>query len=339
LPSLYGQFVYCLTSGKIPMALGYAERCQSLAAQTGDRLTRLIAHRAMGSALLELGEFEAARAQLAQLLALDNVEKDRALSAQYVTDPHASGLTFLALTLWALGHPDQAVTVREEAFKHAVDANHANTSGFVSIYAGAQLSALLGNMDNIRTHVENLSARPEGRMPHWAIIGQIMMGWAIGCAAQLEDGIALMKKGIDAHDNIGGIHWPHYLSLFAILQARTGNMPDSLSAISQAKKLIAGTGEYFWHADVLRIEGELGLLFGASTKQSEGCFVLALEVARQQQAKSWELRAAMSLARLWRDQGKRQQARDLLAPIYGWFTEGFATLDLKQAKTLLNELA
>jgi predicted ATPase len=244
LPSLYGQFVYCLTSGKIPMALGYAERCQSLAVQSGDPLTRLIAHRAMGSALLEMGEFEAARAQLNQFLALDNAEKDRALSVQYVTDPHASGLTFLALTLWALGHPDHAVTVREEAIKHAVDANHANTSGFVSIYAGAQLSALLGNMDDIRVHLENLSARSEGRMPHWAFVGQIMMGWAIGCATQLEDGIALMKKGIDAHDNIGGVHWPHYLSLFAILQARAGNTQVSQSAISKAKEMIAGTGEY-----------------------------------------------------------------------------------------------
>jgi predicted ATPase len=90
---------------------------------------------------------------------------------------------------------------------------------------------------------------------------------------------------------------------------------------------------------VLRIEGELGLLFGASTKESEGCFIQALEVPRKQQAKSFELRAATSLARLWRDQGKRQQARDLLAPVYGWFTEGFDTLDLKEAKALLDDLA
>jgi predicted ATPase len=290
-----------------------------------------------------MGEFDAARAQLDHFLALDS-PKDSTLSAQFVADPRASGLAFLALTLWTLGYPDKAVAAREKAFKLAGDLNHANTSGFVSIYAGAQLSALLGNMDDVRAHVENLFARPEGRMPHWGFLSQIMMGWVLSCAGRLEDGIGLMKTAMDIGENLGGgygaygIHWPHYVSLFAILQGRAGNMPESLSAMRKAKDLIAMTGEYFWHADVLRIEGELGLLFGASTEHSEGCFVEALEVARKQQAISFELRAATSMARLWQSQGKRQRAHDLLAPIYGRFTEGFDTLDLKRAKALLDEL-
>jgi class 3 adenylate cyclase/tetratricopeptide (TPR) repeat protein len=340
LPSLYGQYAYCIASGRIPKALEYAERCQSMAARTGNRLARLIAHRAMGASLAAMGEFEAARTQLDPFLALENAEKDRSLSVHYITDPHTSGLGFLALTLWVLGYPDQAVAAREKAFKHAVEANHANTSGWVSVYAGAQLSALLGNMEDIGAYVENLNARPEGRMPLWAIIvSQIMKGWAIGCAEHLEDGIPLMQKGIEAADGKNLFHLPHYLSLFAVLQARAGNMQDSLSAISKAKKLIAETGEYFWHADALRIEGELGLLFGASTKEAEASFAQALEVARKQQARSFELRAATSLAGLWRDQGNLISARNLLAPIYGWFTEGFDTRDLKEAKALLDALA
>jgi predicted ATPase len=339
LPSLFGQFLYCLTSGRIPKALEYAERCQSMAAHTGDRVTRLIAHRAMGTALLEMGEFEAARAQYDQFLALHNAEWNRSLSVHYVTDSHATVLALLALSLWPLGYPDQAVAVREKAFKRAMEANHANTSGVVSIYAGAQLSVLLGNMEDVKSYVENLNAR-EGRVPPWAInCGQILKGWAIGCAEQLEDGIALMQKGIDAAEEITRFHSPYYYSLFAILQARAGNMQDSLRAISKAKELIAETGEYFWHADVLRIEGELGLLSGAFTKKAEASFVQALEVARKQQAKSFELRAATNLAGLWRDQGNLMDARNLLAPIYGWFTEGFDTLDLKQAKALLKDLA
>jgi len=195
-------------------------------------------------------------------------------------------------------------------------------------------------MEDIRAYVENLNARPEGRMPLWAIIvSRLMKGWAIGCAEHLEDGIPLMQKGIEAAEGKNLFHLPHYLSLFAVLQARAGNMQDSLSAISKAKKLIAETGEYFWHADALRIEGELGLLFGASTKEAEASFAQALEVARKQQARSFELRTATSLADLWRRQGNLIGARDLLAPIYGWFTEGFDTLDLKQAKVLLDELA
>ena len=166
-----------------------------------------------------------------------------------------------------------------------------------------------------------------------------MKGWAIGCAEQLEDGIALMQKGIEAAEEQFCFHLPHYLSLFAILQARAGNMQNSLSAISKAKELIAETGEHFWDADVLRIEGELGLLFGASTKEAEASLVQALEVARKQQAKSFELRAATSLAGLWRGQGNLMDARNLLAPVYNWFTEGFDTRDLTEAKALLEELA
>jgi predicted ATPase len=256
----------------------------------------------------------------------------------YVSDPHATGLTFLALNLWTLGYPDKAVAVREKALKHAVDANHANTSGFVSIYAGAQLSVLLGNMEDVERYVENLNARPEGRMPHWAMIGQILKGWAFGCAGQLEAGIALIKKGIDAADKVGGIHRPHYHSLFANLQARAGNVQDSLSAINKAKELIAQTGEYFWHADVLRIEGELRLLSGASTKEAEASFFQALEVARKQRAKSFELRTVASIAGLWRGQGNLIDARNLLASTYGWFTEGFDNRDLKEAKALLDSL-
>jgi class 3 adenylate cyclase/tetratricopeptide (TPR) repeat protein len=340
LPTLYGQYAYCIASGRIPKALEYSERCQSLAAHTGDRLVRLIAHRAMGASLLEIGEFEAATAQLEEILAIDKLEMDQSLSTLYLADPHASGLTYLALSRWALGYPDQAVAARQKAMKYALDANHANTSGIVSIYAGAQLSALLGKMDDVKRFVENLDARLGSRVPHWATsCGQILRGWAIGCAEQPEDGIALMKEGIHAAEEQVRFHSSHYHSLLAILQARAGDMQDSLSAIRKAKELMSETGEYLWHADVLRIEGELRRLFGAPPKEAEAIFVQAFEVARKQRAKSFELRVAMSMTRLWRDQGKRAEARQLLAPVYGWFTEGFDTADLKQARALLAELA
>ncbi|MET3337789.1 MULTISPECIES: adenylate/guanylate cyclase domain-containing protein [Bradyrhizobium] len=338
LPSLYGQYAYCIASGRIPKALEYSQRCQSLAAHTGDRAARLIAHRAMGASLLEMGEFEAAKAQLEQILAIDRIEMDQALSVLYLADPHSSGLAYLALSLWALGYPDQAVAARQKAIKHALDANHANTSGIVGIYAGAQLSVLLGKMADVKNYVENLNAQLGSRVPLWAIsCGQILSGWAIGCAERLEDGIALMKHGIHAAEQQVRFHSPHYHSLLAVLQARAGDMQGSLSAIRKATELIADTGEYLWQADVLRIEGELRLLFGASM-EAEAILVQALELARKQRGRSFELRVAMSMARLWRDRGKRNEARELLAPIYDWFTEGFDTRDLKEAKALLEEL-
>ncbi|MET4823145.1 putative ATPase [Bradyrhizobium ottawaense] len=338
MPSLYGQYAYCIASGRIPKALEYSQRCQSLAAHTGDRAARLIAHRAMGASLLEMGEFEAAKAQLEQILAIDRIEMDQALSVLYLADPHSSGLAYLALSLWALGYPDQAVAARQKAIKHALDANHANTSGIVGIYAGAQLSVLLGKMADVKNYVENLNAQLGSRVPLWAIsCGQILSGWAIGCAERLEDGIALMKHGIHAAEQQVRFHSPHYHSLLAVLQARAGDMQGSLSAIRKATELIADTGEYLWQADVLRIEGELRLLFGASM-EAEAILVQALELARKQRGRSFELRVAMSMARLWRDRGKRNEARELLAPIYDWFTEGFDTRDLKEAKALLEEL-
>ncbi|WP_368506937.1 hypothetical protein [Bradyrhizobium lupini] len=202
------------------------------------------------------------------------------------------------------------------------------------------MSVLLGNTRDINKYVDSLNAQLGPRMPLWATsCGKILTGWAIGGADQLEDGIALVKQGIHAAKEQVRFHSPHYHSLLAILQARAGYMQDSLVAISNAKELILETGEFLWQADVLRIEGELRLLFGASANQAEASLFEALEVARKQRAKSFELRAAMSMARLWRDQGKRHEARELLAPVYGWFTEGFDTLDLKQAKALLDELA
>jgi predicted ATPase len=116
-------------------------------------------------------------------------------------------------------------------------------------------------------------------------------------------------------------------------------MQDSVSTIRKAKELMDETGEFLWQAEVLRIEGELRLLFGAPTNEAEAGFVQALEVARKQRAKSLVLRAAMRLARLWGDRGKGDEARERLAPLYGWFAEGFDTLDLKQARALLTELA
>lgn len=339
LPCLFGQFAFSLSSGMIPKALEYAERCQALAARTGERLPRLMADRAMGSVLLEMGRFEAARERLEQVVALHHAEQDRSLSTQFVTDPYASGLAFLALTLWALGFPDQATATREKAFAYAADLNHANTNAFVSMHAGAQLSEVLGNTEDARRHVDSLMDNSHERLPGWApVVGRIMIGWAAGSAGGLERGATLMKTGIDAAGTIGGIYWPHYYSLFAILQARL-DVQASASAIQKAKDLIAESGEYLWHADVLRIEGELAPLLGKSEKEAETHFTEAIEVARKQRARSFELRAATSLANLWATQGHRQDGYDLLAPVYGSFSEGFHTPDLTRARALLEKLS
>ena len=131
------------------------------------------------------------------VVGIDRTETDQSLSVLYVADPHASGLAYLALGLWVLGYPDQAVAARQKAIEHALDANHANTSAIIGIYAGAQLSLLLGKVEDVKSYAENLNARLDSRVPRWAIsCGEVLTGWAIGCTEQLEHGIALMKHRI-----------------------------------------------------------------------------------------------------------------------------------------------
>jgi predicted ATPase len=299
-----------------------------------------------------MGEFESAKAQFEQAVAL-YMDQDRKLVAWAAADLRATSLAFLALALWALGYPDQAVAARNRAFVLADQVNHANTTGFVCLYGGAELSSLLGRMDDVNAYLQQLDALSQERMPHWVLLSQIMAGWALASAGQAENGLAIMRTGMNTGETLWrtggpepneqsyryGIHWPHYLSRFAILHARGGNKQESLAAIGRAKQMIVETGEYLWHPDVLRIEGELRQLFGAPAREAEACFVSALEVARKQQARSFELRAASSLARLWRDQGEHGKARDLLAPVYGWFTEGLDTRDLQEAKALLDKFS
>jgi predicted ATPase len=153
--------------------------------------------------------------------------------------------------------------------------------------------------------------------------------------------IHILASGIDAYRSTGSTTFmPWYLSYLASAYAELGQFDDAWRCVGEAMTRIETSKERWNEAEVIRIAGEIALMLPEQdAAKAEDYFRRSLAVARQQQAKSWELRAAMSMARLWRDQGKRDEARDLLAPVYGWFTEGFDTLDLKEAKKLLDELA
>ena len=155
-----------------------------------------------------------------------------------------------------------------------------------------------------------------------------------------EPGIALMRQNASDRAALGvGWYQSRYLCMLAEAYARLGQAEPGLRAIAEAKDLVARNDEHMWEAELDRVEGALLKMQGASGAEIEACFARAVAVTRQQGAKSLELRAASSLAVLWRDQGRRAEARDLLAPIYGWFTEGFDTADLKDAKALLEQLS
>jgi predicted ATPase len=166
-------------------------------------------------------------------------------------------------------------------------------------------------------------------------------GYLVALTGKASDAVRVITSGITAFRSTGATMWlPSYMSQLASAYAELGQFDDAWRYIDEAMTVMQASKERWCEAEVNRIAGEIALKSPeADTAKAEAYFQRALAVARQQQAKSWELRAAMSLARLWRDQGKTQQARELLAPVYGWFTEGLDTRDLKEAKALLDALA
>ena len=168
----------------------------------------------------------------------------------------------------------------------------------------------------------------------------VLRGWALGEQEPSAELVASMRQGLGAARATGaGLFTPYWLALLASIHGRLGQAEEGLVATAEAMTEVARSGERFWEAEVQRLKGQLLLQADAGNEgEAEACFHRAIEIARSQKARSWELRAATSLARLWRDQGKVDAARDLLAPIYGWFTEGFDTAGLKDAEALLEEL-
>jgi predicted ATPase len=170
--------------------------------------------------------------------------------------------------------------------------------------------------------------------------GTVVRGWTLAAQGHEAEGIAQLRQGLETHQTLGvEMSLPYYLALLVEAYQIQGRVEQGLTVLAEALALVDKNDERWWEAELHRLKGELLLLQTApDLPQAAACFHEALTIARRQQAKSLELRAAMSLARLWQQQGKRAQAYDLLAPIYGWFTEGFDTADLQDAKVLLEEL-
>ena len=189
---------------------------------------------------------------------------------------------------------------------------------------------------------ELMALSTEQGFAYWPGVATAMKGWVLAERGQGEAGIAELRSAMATIRAIGTVaELPWYLALLAGAHGIVGQTAEGLDAIAEALALVASTNERFYEAEIYRLKGELLLKDSGSNTgaEAESCFRQALDIARVQSAKSWELRAATSLARLWRDQGQRTEAHDLLAPVYGWFTEGFDTADLKDAKALLDALA
>ena len=313
----------------------------ALAEKQGATVPLMVGHRLVGSSSLHTGDFVDSRAHFDQALSLYDPEKHRSLATWHGQDIRVSILSFRSITLWMLGYPEAALIDVNQAVKNAREIGHAPSL----IYALAATSVpqlLAGDYASVNAQTEEAVAiaQEKGEV-FWKAWGRILQGRVLDLTGNASEAVHQITSGIAAYQSTGATVWLRQgLSYLAKAYADLGQFDDAWRSIGEAIDTTETTKETWFEAEVNRIAGEIALMGPPNdSAKAAAYFERALAVARQQQAKSWELRAAMSMARLWRDQGKPQQARELLAPVYGWFTEGFDTRDLKAAKVLLEELS
>jgi predicted ATPase len=312
-----------------------------LAQRVDDPALAVVAHYALGATWLYLGALPAARLHLEEASARYRPDQRRAPVFRMGVDPGVASQGFAAMTLWLLGCPEQALARLHDALALAHELSHPYSLASAPCLA-AMVSQLRRDVPAVHGHPEAAVAlATEQGFPLLVAWGASLHGWALAMQDEGEAGLGQVRQGIAAYRATGAaVLVPYFYTVLADVCAHLGHTEDGLQVLAEAHTLVEQHEERWWEAEIYRLRGVL-LLRQPGTLQAEAETWLwrALDVARHQEAKSLELRAAMSLSRLWQQLGKRAEARELLAPIYGWFTEGFDTADLQEAKALLEALA
>jgi len=330
----FGQWAFHLGRSEHKLALSLAEQIEKIAEARNDVSAQLRGRRANGMTRLHLGEFVAARALLDQCHGL--ADAHRGIGAGLAEDPYATMLAYLAVTLAHLGYIDQSRLRLEEALSETRRLRHAQTLAVVLIFAN--WTDWITRSPELGRHAEELLAiSTEHRFPFHFAWATAFHGASLTARGQAHEGLTLLTQGLEALRATGAVmNTSIVLMLLAEAYAMVGQPADGLNCLAEAALIIETTDERCYEAELHRLRGDL-LNATCDPSAAERSYHQALAVAKLQSAKLLELRASLSLARLWCKQDRRGEARDLLAPIYGWFTEGFDMLDLKEAKALLEE--
>ncbi len=337
---LWGLWLLYHQGAKLQAAYELGEQLLTLARRVEDPAFLVEAHRALGTTLFILGEFAAARAHLEQGVTLYDPLRHRSLAFVYGQDPRVTCLSYAAQALWLLGYPDQALQRSQDALTLARELSHPFSLAHALFFAA--------RVHHYRRDAQAAQELAEAQMALASEQGfaqplaqaMILRGWALAEQGHEAEGLAEMRQGLMAYRSTGAqAGQSGYLVLLAEVCGKVGQIEEALSLLGEGLAVAQNTGQRVYEAEVYRLKGELLALSRESHAGAETCFRQALEIARRQQAKALELRTAMSLSRLWRQQGQHLKACQLLAEIYGWFTEGFDTADLQEASALLEELS
>jgi class 3 adenylate cyclase/predicted ATPase len=338
---LYGFWVANYVAFNGDMVRELAAQFLTVAEKQEATVPLMIGYRLMGTSLLFTGDIAQGRAHYDCAIALYDPVEHRPLAGRFGQDVRVAILSYRPLALWVLGYPEAALVDSDHAISYAREIGQAATLMYALAHRPLTL-LLSGNYVAASMDIEEVIALSDEKgAPLWNALGKLNEGLLCALTGRASDAVQMFSSGFTALRSTGSTLWmPINLSYLARAHAELGQLDDAWRCIGEATTTVETTKQRLWEAEVLRITGEIALKSPEpDAAKAEGYFERALAVAREQQAKSWELRAAMSMARLWRDQGKPQQARELLAQVYGWFTEGFDTRDLKEAKALLGELA
>jgi DNA-binding SARP family transcriptional activator/predicted ATPase len=324
--------------GEHQKAREFGEQALSVAQRVNDSLLEAVSRWCLGLALFCLGDFKTAHAHFERVIAFYVPQQHHhSLVSLRGSDAGLSALAYAACTLWCLGYPDQALQRSQTALALARELNHPFSLADVLSYGGCLFNAMRRDAQALKDHAEELVRLSSDKIPVWSATGECFLGRALVLLGQVQEGLAQLREGIAVVQSIGSrIDLSRALVSWVEAQVRAGQPEAGLATLAEALALVEQTDERYLEAELARLRAELLLMQGKEA-EAEASLQHAIEVARRQSAKSWELRATTSLARLWQTQGKMSEARHVLAEVYGWFTEGFDTADMKEAKALLEE--
>jgi class 3 adenylate cyclase/predicted ATPase len=342
----YGRFLVYLLRGQVDAALATSTAMLSRAERDRSVATTMIAHRCVGVTSVHLGDFDSARRHMETALALYDPKEHATLAYRFGYEPRIANLSYLAQALLQLGYRDRALESYDQLMEEIRTHQHTPSVAF-GLFQASLFCTFERDLGAYRPErdfgadeaiVDKLIAVcTEHGFSLWRTAGLIYKGWLMARSGEADRGLTQMWEGMAAWRGDAKAMVSRWLLLLASALGRLGQLRASLDAIEEGLALVTETNERWNEAELHLRKGELLLDFAVSD-EAEASFQQALAVARHQRARIWELRAATSLARLWAEQGRRTEARDLLAPVYGWFTEGFDTRDLKDAKALLDAL-